>query len=274
MSPGEAMLGVLAGFAAGVLSGLFGVGGGVVATPAISVIFGVAPVVAVATPLPVIFPTAIVGAETYRRSGQIDRRATVWISLAGAATAALGAALTSVVDGRLLLIVTAILLAWQALRVAGANVGRGRVRGEGRGGREGTAPEARERREASPAAYAGIGALAGLASGLLGIGGGIVIVPLLAGWLGVPLKRALGTSLASIVAIVIPGTIVHAVLGNIDWAVAAVLVIGSVGGARVGARIALGARERTLRLLVATFLGAVALAYGINQAVDLLGSGR
>jgi uncharacterized protein len=69
VSPVEAVLGVLAGFAAGVLAGLFGVGGGIVSTPAISAIYGVAPVVAVATPLPVIFPTAIVGAETYRRSG-------------------------------------------------------------------------------------------------------------------------------------------------------------------------------------------------------------
>jgi uncharacterized protein len=258
MSVPEAVLGVLAGFAAGLLSGLFGVGGGIVATPAISVIFGAAPVVAVATPLPVIFPTAIVGAATYRRSGQIDRGATVWISLPGAAAAAGGAALTRVVDGRLLLVVTAILLAWQAAQVARAR----------------TMSEGGEPRAASPGVFAGIGVVAGLASGLLGIGGGLVIVPLLAGWLGMPLKRALGTSLASIVAIVVPGTIVHAVLGNIDWAVAVVLAIGSVAGARVGARIALGARERTLRLLVATFLGAVAVVYGISQAVDLLRRGR
>ena len=255
MSPVEAVLGVLAGFAAGVLAGMFGVGGGVVSTPAITAIYGVAPVVAVATPLPVIFPTAIVGAETYRRSGQIDLRAAAWISVFGAFAAAAGAALTGIVNGHLLLIVTAVLLAWQAVEVA----------------RGATVREATARREATVWAYAGIGLIAGLASGLLGIGGGIVIVPMLVGWLGMPLKRALGTSLAAIVAIVVPGAAVHAALGHIDWGIALVLALGSVAGARVGARIALGTRERTLRLLVGGFLGLVAVAYGVSQAIILTG---
>ena len=258
MSPVEAVLGVLAGFAAGVLAGMFGVGGGIVSTPAISAIYGVAPVVAVATPLPVIFPTAIVGAETYRRSGQIDLRAAAWISVFGAFAAAAGAALTGIVNGHLLLIVTAVLLAWQAVEVA----------------RGATVREAVARREATVWVYAGIGLVAGLASGLLGIGGGIVIVPMLAGWLGMPLKRALGTSLAAIVAIVVPGAAVHAALGHIDWGIALVLALGSVAGARVGARIALGARERTLRLLVGGFLGLVAVAYGVSQAIILTSGGR
>ena len=263
MSPVEAVLGVLAGFGAGVLAGMFGVGGGIVSTPAISAIYGVAPVVAVATPLPVIFPTAIVGAETYRRSGQIDLRAAAWISVFGAFAAAAGAALTGIVNGHLLLIVTAALLAWQAVEVArGATV------------REATVREATARREATVWVYAGIGLVAGLASGLLGIGGGIVIVPMLAGWLGMPLKRALGTSLAAIVAIVVPGAAVHAALGHIDWGIALVLALGSVAGARVGARIALGTRERTLRLLVGGFLGLVAVAYGVSQAIILTSGGR
>jgi uncharacterized membrane protein YfcA len=256
VTPLQGVLGALAGFAAGVLSGLFGVGGGIVATPAVSVIFGAAPVVAVATPLPVIFPTAIVGAETYRRSGEIDLRAAAWISAAGALAAAGGAALTSVVNGHLLLIVTAILLAWQAVQLARGKAVR----------------KADAEREAPAWIHAGIGIAAGLASGLLGIGGGIVIVPLLVGWLGMPLKRALGTSLAAIVALVVPGTVVHAVLGHIDWSIVLVLAIGSVLGARLGARLALGARERTLRALVGAFLGVIAIAYGITEAIRL-GSG-
>jgi uncharacterized protein len=258
VTPLQGILGALAGFAAGVLSGLFGVGGGIVATPAVSVIFGAAPVVAVATPLPVIFPTAIVGAETYRRSGEIDLRAAAWISAAGALAAAGGAALTSVVNGHLLLIVTAILLAWQAVQLARGKAVRKR--------------KADSEREAPAWIHAGIGVAAGLASGLLGIGGGIVIVPLLVGWLGMPLKRALGTSLAAIVALVVPGTVVHAVLGHIDWPIVFVLAAGSVLGARLGARLALGARERTLRALVGVFLGVIAIAYGITEAIRL-GSG-
>ena len=79
--------------------------------------------------------------------------------------------------------------------------------------------------------------------------------------LGMPLKTALGTSLAAIVVLVIPGTIVHAALGNIDWQIVAVLVVGSVIGARIGAGIALGASERTLRVVVASFLVACGPIY-------------
>lgn len=256
MTPGEMLLVVLVGLAAGVLSGLFGVGGGIVMTPGLSAA-GLAPITAVATPLPVILPTAAVGAATYARAGEVDARAAAWISVTGAGASAVGAALTEAVDGRVLLIVTACLLAWQAVAIL-----RGRHAPAG----------ARDVPRSSAWALSAIGVTAGLLSGLLGIGGGIVIVPSLAGMLGFPLKRALGTSLVCVVILVIPGTIVHALLGNIDWTAALLLALGAVPGARVGATIALGTREATLRVLVGTFLGLIALAYGMAQAVDLVRS--
>ena len=115
---------------------------------------------------------------------------------------------------------TAVLLAWQSIQIL-----RGRSR-----------TTALEERPMPAWTLASVGVIAGLLSGLLGIGGGIVIVPALAGMLGMPLKRALGTSLVAVVVLVIPGTIVHAVLGNIDWAVALFLTIGSLPGARLGRR--------------------------------------
>jgi uncharacterized membrane protein YfcA len=114
-----------------------------------------------------------------------------------------------------------------------------------------------------------IGFAAGVVSGLLGIGGGLVMVPLLAGWCGLPLKRALGTSLLTIWALVIPGTAVHAWLGNIDWWVALFLSIGAVPGARIGATLALGARERTLRTVVGSGMLVIAVLYAAAQLVQL-----
>ena len=70
---------------------------------------------------------------------------------------------------------------------------------------------------------------------------------------------------------VVDPQVVHAALGHIDWSIFAVLVIGVVPGARIGANIALGTRERTLRLLVGTFLLAVSIAYGVAEVVRLLG---
>ena len=254
MTPLEFVLGVLTGLVAGVMSGLFGIGGGTVMTPAVQVLLGTPPIIALATPLPAIFPTAITGAWTYRQGGELDGRAAMWIVGPGILGAVAGAALTDVIDTDLLLIVTALLLAREAVKIL-----QGAARREARG----------EASYGSPAQLAGIGVAAGFVSGLLGVGGGIIIVPLLTGILRMPLKRALGTSLLAIVVLVIPGTIVHAALGHIDWAIFAALIVGSVPGARIGARIALGTRERTLRLLVGSFLLVVALTYGAGEVVRL-----
>ena len=78
MTPVQAIVGVLVGFVAGVGSGLFGVGGGSVTTPAINVLLGGTAIQAVATPLPVIFPTSVVGAITYGRAGEVSSRAFRW----------------------------------------------------------------------------------------------------------------------------------------------------------------------------------------------------
>ena len=252
----EILIAVLIGLVAGILSGLFGVGGGIVMTPGIQVLLGTAPIVALATPLPVILPTAITGALTYRRAGEIDQRAALLMSVPGIAAAAVGAALTDVIDTHVLLVITALLLAYQAVGIL-----RGR-----------RATEPKPKRAATAWTYVGIGLVAGFVSGLLGIGGGLIMVPLLAGWLGMPLKRALGTSLLAIVVLVIPGTIVHTALGHIDWAIFTAVTLGAVPGALIGARIALGTQERTLRLAVGSFLLIVAVAYGVSEAFELLRS--
>jgi uncharacterized membrane protein YfcA len=257
MTPAEAALGILVGLVSGILSGLFGVGGGIVMTPGLQILLGAAPIVALATPLPVILPTAAMGAYTYGRAGELDTRAATWIVGPGIAGAIVGSWLTTLIDTHLLLVVTAALLAYQALSI---------LRGARSGARE------RTPRAATPGALAGIGLAAGTISGLLGIGGGLIMVPLMAGVLGMPLRRVLGTSLLAIVALVIPGTIVHTALGHIDWALFAVATIGAVPGARIGASIALGTRERTLRILVGSFLLAVSVVYGASEVAHLVRS--
>jgi hypothetical protein len=173
--------------------------------------------------------------------------------LTGLPGSAIGALLTEVVDVHLLLVVTAALLAYQAAAL---------LRRPRRAATDRHSPE-------TPWRFLVVGAVAGLVSGLLGIGGGLVMVPAMAGWLGMPLKRALGTSLAAIVPLVVPGAIVHAALGHVDWAVFAAVALGAVPGATLGARIALGSRERTLRVSVGSFLLLVAVAYGVVEAVAL-----
>ena len=63
----------------------------------------------------------------------------------------------------------------------------------------------------------------------------------------------------------------RSLLGNIDWAIFLVLTLGVIPGARIGARIALGVRERTLRVAVGTFLLVVAIAYAAAEVTALAG---
>ena len=256
MTAADAIWGVAIGVIAGILSGMFGVGGGIVMTPAIDAAVSVTPIQAIATPLPVIFPTSITGAYTYGRAGEVDRHAAIWMGSVGLVGAAAGAYATEWVDPTFLLFVTAALLAWQSVGI---------IRGP-----KPRPADADGSVVTRPGVYAAIGGGAGVMSGLLGIGGGLVMVPMLSGWCRMPLKRALGTSLLTIPALVVPGTIVHASLGNIDWPLVVFLTIGAVPGARIGARIALGTAERTLRRIVGSGMLAIAVLYAARQLVELV----
>jgi uncharacterized protein len=257
MTPLDVAFALLIGLAAGILSGVFGVGGGSAMTPGVQVLLGTAPITAVATPLPVIIPTALAGALRYRAAGELDTLGARWMGTAGFFTAIAGALLTKVIEPHILLLVTAALLAWQSVSVL-------------RGTRIVHVGRERHFRPATPVSFAAIGALAGLVSGLLGIGGGLVMVPMTVSWLGLPLKRALGTSLAAMLAMVVPGTVVHAALGHVDWLLALVLSIGAIPGARIGAHLALGSQERTLRIAVGGFLFVAAILYGTKEMIHLV----
>jgi uncharacterized protein len=254
VTPWQWALGVVVGFLAGGLSGLFGVGGGIITTPAVNVLLGGTAIQAIATPLPVIFPTSLVGAFTYARAGEVSFRAARWAVGPGVVGAVAGALLTEHVNAHLLLLVTSAIIGWTAAHLI-------------RGG----APKVRWEKGRTPGwKHASIGLVAGFVSGLLGVGGGIVMVPAFTVLVGMPLKRALGTSLVVIAALVVPGTLVHWWLGHIDWGIFLALTLGVVPGARLGARLALGAREHVLRMAVGSFLLVVAAAYGVSELAELL----
>lgn len=226
------------GFASGVLSGAFGIGGGIVTTPAIRLLMGAPALVAVGTPLPVIIPTAITGAASYHRRGLADPRSALVIAAAGIPAAIAGAFIATGIGGRVVLLGTAVLTVWAAsdmwLQL--------RPDSRASSGEEATPPAPRA------ITLAAIGAIAGLYSGFFGLGGGFVLVPLMTRWLRFPVKRAIGTSLVAVALLAVPGTLTHAYLGNIDWLLAAGLVLGVVPGSALGARITLVAADRAVRI--------------------------
>ena len=112
--------------------------------------------------------------------------------------------------------------------------------------------------------------VAGALSGLLGIGGGVIMVPAFVQLARMEVKSAVATSLVCVGAFAIPGTITHALLGHIDWRVAIALIIGVIPGARIGAAIAIRSTDRRLRVTVASFLGLTAILYAAGELLALL----
>lgn len=272
MDPGplrDVLTGVT-GVATGVLSGLFGVGGAVISTPAIRAL-GASASIAVGTTLPSIIPGAASGTARYLRDDLVDRRAVLATAPTGVVMAVVGALLADVVpgDGHLLMLLTAALLGFSAYRM-GKQAPPTLPPAPETDAEVAAPPHHPLLQEASGRRYAGVGALAGLLSGLLGIGGGIVMVPGFTQWAGMPVKRAIGTSLACVATFAVPGTITHAALGNIDWRFASILAIGVIPGARIGAALTIAADDRRLRLVVAAFLGFTAVLYGAGELAALV----
>ncbi len=92
-----------------------------------------------------------------------------------------------------------------------------------------------------------VGLIGGLLSGLAGVGGGIVIVPILVLWLGWNQKVAQSASLTAIVPIAVVGVATYAAHDAIDWRLSAALALGAVVGARTGAGLLTRLPERTLK---------------------------
>ncbi|HVV58571.1 MAG TPA: sulfite exporter TauE/SafE family protein [Gaiellaceae bacterium] len=104
-----------------------------------------------------------------------------------------------------------------------------------------------------------VGAAGGLLSGLLGVGGGIVMVPLLVLRAGYSQKDAHAVSLGAIIPISVAGVATYGVAGKVHPWEAIALAVGSIGGARIGAGALASIDERRLKLVFALFLGAVAI---------------
>ncbi|MCU1430842.1 MAG: hypothetical protein JWL83_4842 [Actinomycetia bacterium] len=228
------------GLAVGFLSGLFGKGGSAVATPLLHAI-GLPAIVAVASPLPAAIPATFVAARAYARAGHVERRLVTWGAAVGLPATVAGALLTRWVSGEILVLATELLLLGLGLRFLFARSEHADT----------SAPVGFGWRAITVAAGVGF------VSGLLANGGGFLFAPLFVVVLHRPLKDALGTSSALACLLAVPGTIVHAALGHIDWTVTFVFAVASVPFAALGAQVALRTRTRPLQraygVAIATF---------------------
>ncbi|HEX4324184.1 MAG TPA: sulfite exporter TauE/SafE family protein [Gaiellaceae bacterium] len=110
-----------------------------------------------------------------------------------------------------------------------------------------------------------IGLGGGLLSGLLGVGGGIVMVPLLVLWASYAQREAHAMSLGAIIPISIAGIATYGVAGEVRYGTALALAAGSVVGAPIGARLLVRIDERLLKIVFGLFLVGVAVLLGVHE---------
>ena len=241
---------VVVGAGVGYLGGLFGKGGSAIATPFLALI-GIPPIVAVASPLPATIPGTLVAFARYRREGLADWRVIRWSIAFGVPATVFGAIVTQWIGGAALVKITDGVVAALGLRIVlqRAFPSRRHVAAAG-------APRTM--------VLVGVALVVGFLAGLLANSGGFLLVPLYLSVLRLPIKQSLACSLAVAAMLAIPGTIVHAALGHIDWTVAAVFGAASIPLSSLGARTALrmdAARLETIYGTGLAILGVCLLAF-------------
>jgi len=229
------------GVGVGVLSGLLGIGGGVVLVPLLVLLLAMGQKHAQATSLAAITLTAVAGAVSYGLAGDVVLLPALVIVVGGFVGSLMGAELVHRLSERTLRLIFAAVMVAVAVRLALAPP----VAGAG------------ELAHLDPLVllgYVGSGLLMGLLSALIGVGGGVVMVPLLVLGFGFTPHEAQGTSLAVMVPVSLMGAWRHARHGYTDWRAGVVLGVGGVVGAPLGALLAQAISAEWLQRLFAVLL--------------------
>lgn len=261
----------LAGVFVGVMSGLLGVGGGTIMVPIFRLAFGMSPLASTATSLFAIIPTSISGVVAHARAKTCVPKLGLALGVGGAVMSPMGVWLASVSPGWLVICVAAIVIGFSAFKMFKKAVKCAPTPRAGRAGGNVQAASAKavpDQPVLSRKQYlqgACIGLIAGLASGYVGVGGGFIMVPLMLAVLDIPMSLASGTSLIAIMILAIPGVIEQGLLGNIDYLAGIAIMVGSIPGALVGARLVRVVPERQLRFIFGGFLLVAAVMLMLNE---------
>lgn len=245
---------VAAGLLAGLTSGLFGVGGGIVIVPALTLLAGFPHKLATGTSLTAIVPISGAGLVGYGLADELDLAAAALLTVGSLGGAVVGTRYLRTLSGpalqwgfSALMLVTAVRLAW---------------------GDDGDGSGRAALTVGAVLALVALGFVAGVLAGLLGVGGGIILVPLLTIAFGLPLVLAKGTSLAVILPTSVVGTLRNRASGLTALRPAAVVGVAGVVSAYLASQLSLDLDPRVSSLLFAALLVVVAVRLALQARVE------
>jgi len=237
------VLGLALAILIGVSLGFFGGGGSILTVPLLVYVFGLDPKVAIASSLLIVGTASLFAAFQHWRAGNLRPVEGAAFGLAGMVGAYLGGRAGAYVDGGILLLLFASMMA-----ITSVGMWRGRRQVQPQSG---------------PPAYRRLmlqGLAVGSFTGLVGAGGGFLIVPALALWARLPMPAAVGTSLFVIVLNCAAGFAGYAAHVDIDARLVGAVAATAVAGSFLGARLAHVVSPASLRRAFALFVGVMALA--------------
>jgi uncharacterized membrane protein YfcA len=278
----NALVIIVLGFLVGLLSGMFGVGGGFLTTPLL-IFYGIPPTVAVASAATQITGASVSGAMVHMRRGGVDPKMASVMIVGGLAGSVVGAALFRLLQssGQIDVVIGllyVLILGWigalmfiDSLKSLGYLPVKPVEQPRPRHNRWVASLPLRWRFHGSglyisPIAPLALGFVAGTLTVFLGIGGGFILVPAMIYLLGMPARVVIGTSLLMILAVSAGTTMVHALTTHaVDVVLAGLLLVGGVIGAQYGALLTLRLKPDLVRLA----LSVIILLVGLRMFIGL-----
>jgi uncharacterized membrane protein YfcA len=273
---------VALGLLVGVLSGMFGVGGGFLTTPLL-IFYGIPPTVAVASASTQITGASVSGVMVHLRRGGVDFKMGAVLIVGGVFGSLAGAALFRMLQtsGQIDLVIGSLYVLLLGgiggLMLKDALIALGYM----------PAPQSEDRPRhnrwvaslplrwrfytsglyVSPLAPLVLGFVAGMLTMLLGVGGGFILIPAMIYLLGMAARVVIGTSLVMILAVSAAATFIHAMTTqSVDIVLAALLLVGGVVGAQYGALLTTRLKPDLLRLSLGVIILLVALRMALGLA--------
>ena len=267
------------GAAIGVLSGLFGVGGGFLLTPLL-ILLGIPPPVAVSSSANQVVGASISGVLAHWQRGNVDVKLGGLLIAGGVVGSSAGVALFKLLRslgqieltislsyvlllgsiGTMMFVESLRAILKRRRRLGGSAASRGAHRHTWAHRLPWKMRFPRSKLYMSAYLPLGLGFLVGILSAIMGVGGGFVLVPAMIYILGMPTSVVVGTSLLQVIFVTANVTFLQAVqTQTVDVVLAVILLTGGVVGAQIGTRIGAGLRGEQLRIILATLVLAVSL---------------
>ncbi len=255
----ETLLLIVFGFGVGILVGTTGMGGGSLMTPLLILVFGIKPVLAIGTDIFYAAVTKTVGGWTHFRKGTVDMGISLWLGVGSIPSTIVGVWVLDIIEKRTgnsfdnivlgmvaaALLITGVAVLWRAMFSTDAH------------NRERATIDMQTRHKVAAVV---VGILVGFVLGVTSAGSGALIALFLIMLFRLTPHRVVGTDVFHAAVLLWAASVAHFISGNIDFALAGSIMIGSIPGVWVGAHLAARMPERGLR----PALGIVLLAAGMG----------